>query len=135
MADPYVPIAVQDARVYASPLEALEAVDNEINFLPEYYDWDWETPTSVGCSLGGILSFEVSSIGANFNLQDCAFSKGFVINGTGAYDSQSQLFTLDVKVSGLSEGALKYTHQADGSLSVTGEYAGKPVEENKSAEN
>jgi pimeloyl-ACP methyl ester carboxylesterase len=128
MYDPYVSNAATDAKVYANPLDALEAVDNEINYLPQYYDWDWKTPTSIGCSYGGVLSFEASDSGANFKLQNCTFSKGFILSGTGTYDNESQAFTLEVTVSGLAKGNLSYIHNADGSIRVTGDYAGKPVE-------
>lgn len=128
MYDPYVPIAPLDAKAYVNPLEAMQAVYNEINYLPEYYDWDVETPTSVGCSYGGTLSFEVTDNGQSFTLKNCTFSKGFTVNGTGEYIDESQVFTLEVRVSGLGNGNLIYTRQPDGSESVTGEYAGKKVD-------
>ncbi len=128
MYDPYVPIPSVDAKDYDNPLDALLAVDNEINYLPEYYDWDWETRTSVGCSYGGVLSFEVSDTGVDFSYESCAFSKGFILNGTGAYVDESGDFTMEVAVSGIAEGNLVYTHFADGGINVTGEYDGETID-------
>jgi len=126
--DPYVPIPKMDAKDYENPLEALIDVDNEINYLPEYYDWDWETPQSVGCTHGGTLSFEASDTGADFGFNQCAFSKGFILDGTGAYDDDSGDFTLDVAVSGIADGSLKYTHIYEGGFSATGEYNGETID-------
>ncbi len=132
--DAYVPIAAADMQAYANPLEALEAVDNEIYYLPEYYYWDVETPTTVGCPFGGVLSFEVTDQGEALELQNCIFSEGFILSGTGTNDYENEVFTLSVSVSGRADGNLTYTRQADGSLKVTGVYAGNPVDLVKEAE-
>ncbi len=126
--DPYMPIPAMEAQDYADPLEAMVAVDNEINFLPEFYDWDWETPTSVGCTYGGVLSFETSDTGVAFNFNSCAFSKGFTLEGTGAYVDESGDFTITVTVSGVKEGNLVYTHLSDNSITLTGEYGGEAID-------
>jgi hypothetical protein len=123
----YVPLAPVDAADFADPLEALASVDTEIYYLPEYFYWDYETPTSVGCPYGGTLAFEISDVGEQFTLDECAFSNGFVMTGRGVYDYEPDVFTLDVEVTGLADGALVYERHGDGSLSVTGEYDGQAV--------
>jgi pimeloyl-ACP methyl ester carboxylesterase len=127
VANEFVPLAPLNAADFSDPLEALASVDDEIYFLPEYFYWDTETPTSVGCPFGGTLSFEPSDAGEVFTFNDCAFSNGFVLNGEGDYNYDGDLFTLTVTVSGLARGTLTYTRDADYNLSVTGDYDGAAV--------
>ena len=89
-----------DASAFEDPLEALLSADTEINYLPEYYYWDVETPTSAGCPHGGTLAFEAGDEGDEFTLTDCAFSAGFAMTGTGLYSYDDGSFTLTVEVAG-----------------------------------
>jgi pimeloyl-ACP methyl ester carboxylesterase len=124
----FVPLAPLSAADFADPLEALASVDDEMYYLPEYYYWDTETPTSVGCPFGGTLSFESSDVGELFTFSDCAFSDGFVMTGEGSYNYDEDLFTLDVTVSGLARGTLTYTRDTDYNLTVIGEYDGAAID-------
>jgi len=128
VADAYAPIAPADATQFADPLEALASADTEMYYLPEYDNWDAETPTSVGCPFGGTLQFESVDSTHHFTLSGCAFSTGFTMTGTGVYDLEEDRFTLDVEVTGLADGQLAYMSESDGALSVTGEYDGQPVD-------
>jgi hypothetical protein len=130
VADAYVPLPPADAAAFENPLEALLSADTEINYLPEYYYWDVETPTSVGCPHGGTLSFEVGDKGDGFTLTNCAFSAGFAMTGTGLYSYSDASFTLNVTVTGPAEttGELVYVRNRNGAIRVTGEYAGEKVE-------
>ncbi len=128
VAGAYVPLAPADASTFADPLEALASADDEMYYLPEYYYWDYVTPTSVGCPYGGTFAFSATDEGEAYTLTDCAFSAGFVMTGGGSYNSDSGLFRLDVTVSGLAEGQLTYTRDAEDNLHVTGEYAGQTVD-------
>ena len=124
----FLPLAPLDAAEFADPLEALSSVDDEIFYLPEYYYWDLTTPTAVGCPFGGSLSFESSEAGENLAFKGCAFSDGFVMSGRGVYDYNAGLFLLAVAVTGLEEGALIYTRDADYVRTVQGTYAGEQVD-------
>jgi pimeloyl-ACP methyl ester carboxylesterase len=126
--DTFVPPAPRSAAEFADPLQALVSMDEEIYYLPEYYYWDYETPTKVGCPLGGRLSFEAAQGGEVFTLQECAFSDGFVMTGNGTYYDVEQLFILNVDVSGLAQGRLTYTRDADWNRRVSGEYAGQVID-------
>jgi pimeloyl-ACP methyl ester carboxylesterase len=128
VADAFVPPAPRSAAEFADPLEALASVDDEIYYLPEYYYWDFETPTTIGCPFGGTLTFEPSDIGEALTFAECAFSDGFVMTGDGTYDYDSGAFTIDVSVTGLASGTLTYTRDADYNLAVTGEYDGQTVD-------
>ncbi len=124
----FVPLAPLDAADFADPLEALASVDDEIYYLPEYYYWDLETPTSVGCPFGGGLTFAPSDEGEAFTLNGCAFSAGFVMTGSGSYNYDEDIFTLDVAVTGLVDGTLTYTRDGDWNLRVVGEYDGATID-------
>ncbi len=123
----FVPLAPLRASEFENPLEALTSVDEEIYYLPEYFFWDYETPTSVGCPFGGALSFEMTDEGERFTFASCAFSEGFALTGKGTFNYDDETLTLTVSVGGIASGALTYTRDADGNLSVTGEYDGAEV--------
>lgn len=128
VADEYVPIAPRSAAEFGDPLEALASVDDEIYYLPEYYYWDYETPTTIGCPFGGTLTFEPSDAGETFTFTDCAFSEGFVMTGDGSYNYDAELVTFRVTVTGLADGRLTYTRDANLNLRVTGQYGGQAVD-------
>ena len=127
VANEFVPLAPVSAADFESPLEALASVDDEIYYLPEYFYWDYETPTSVGCPFGGTFSFESVDEGEKFTFDACAFSDDFFMTGDGLYNYDEDLFTLNVSVSGIASGTLTYTRDADYNLSVTGEYDGDEI--------
>jgi pimeloyl-ACP methyl ester carboxylesterase len=129
----YVPVMAKDSAQYNNALDALEAVDNEIYYLSEYYYWDGITPATVGCTYGGVLSFELNDAGTVFNLQNCAFSEGLILSGAATYNDETGIFAMDLNVSGRVGGKLFYTHDADGNLSVSGRYDRKKINLTKSA--
>ena len=94
VATEFVPLAPLDASEFANPLEALRSADDEIYYLPDYYYWDLETPTSVGCPFGGTLSFEATDNGDSFSLDACSFTNGFSLTGSGFYNYDDGSFTL-----------------------------------------
>ena len=61
-----------------------------------------------------------------FRLSDCAFFNGFSLTGVGSY--KDKVFTLYVRVNGFENGRLTYTKDANGKITLTGEYAGKQVD-------
>jgi pimeloyl-ACP methyl ester carboxylesterase len=123
--EPYVPLAPEDAAEFADPLEALQSAETEIFLLPEYYYWDAETPTRVGCPYGGALSFRPLELSEEFMLTECAFSAGFAMTGTGMYSQDAESFVLDVIVTGLADGTLVYERNGDSLMTITGEYGGQ----------
>ncbi len=125
----FVPLAPLDAADFADPLEAMIAVDNEIYYLPEYYYWDVETPTTVACPFGGTMHFEPTDVGDILTLEQCAFVNGFVLTGSGGNDYDAGLFSLEVTVSGVGAGTLSYTRDDNqGTYTLTGDYNGLPIE-------
>ncbi len=131
----YIPLAPLNAADFANPLKALDSAYTEIYYLPEYYYWDAKTPTTAGCPFGGTLAFEASEAGNTFSLTNCAFSAGFVMTGTGAYNyNDDGAFILDVNVAGLADGQLHYARQSDDSIHVTGTYGDQMIDLEESGE-
>jgi pimeloyl-ACP methyl ester carboxylesterase len=125
----FVPLAPLDVADFADPLEAMIAVDNEIYYLPEYYYWDVETPTTVACPYGGTMHFEPTDAGDILTLEQCAFVNGFVLTGSGGNAYDAGLFSLEITISGVGAGLLSYTRDDNqGTYTLTGDYNGAPVE-------
>jgi pimeloyl-ACP methyl ester carboxylesterase len=124
----FVPLAPVNVAEFASLLEVFRSVDDEIYYLPEYYYWDLVTPTSVGCPFGGVLSFEPVDTGDSFSLDGCSFSEGFSMTGSGSYNYDEELFTLEVDVTGLKDGSLVFTRDGNGSVHVTGTYGTETID-------
>ncbi|MBI5840710.1 MAG: alpha/beta fold hydrolase [Chloroflexi bacterium] len=128
VADEFISIAPVNAADFASPLEALASVDDEINYLPEYYYMGYTIARGIACPFGGTLTFDSTETGDAFTFTDCAFSGGFTMTGEGAYNCDDELFTLEVTVTGLKDGTLTYTRDSEGTLHVTGEYGGETID-------
>ncbi len=110
VADDYVPLAPVSAAAFGTPLEAFQSAETELYYLPEYYYWDGETPTSVGCPFSGTLAFQPGRTHTNFALNHCAFSHGWAMTGTGTYAADQDRFTLQVTVNGKT---YQYVRQGD----------------------
>jgi pimeloyl-ACP methyl ester carboxylesterase len=128
VADDFIAVAPTDASAFETPLDAMNAVYDTINNLPEYYYWDYSTLTVIGCTYGGTLAFSPSFEGHQFRLSDCAFSEGWAMTGNGTVNDEAGSFRLDVQITGEAEGLLIYTVDADGNASVSGTYDSKSVE-------
>ena len=132
MYDAYLPIAPADATSFKSPLQAMDSAYNEINYLPEYYYGDTAQEISVGCPFSGTLTYDAAGDADQaLHLTDCAFSKGFILTGNGTFADGA--FNVIVKVTGLKEGPLIYTQNADGNTTLTGTYAGEKIDLSNSA--
>ncbi len=124
VADGYVPLAPAAAASFRTPRAALASAETEITYLPEYSYWDGETPTSVGCPFGGgTMRFRAQGALARLVLSRCAFSRGFVMTGTGSYDYESDRFVLDVRATGRIHGRFRYVREG-GRTTVTPRGAG-----------
>ncbi|MBN1451476.1 MAG: alpha/beta fold hydrolase [Anaerolineales bacterium] len=125
----YEPYIQENASDYADPLEIFSAIDGEIQLQPEYFYSYFEEDTSVACPFGGSFTFGPSEAGETYSFENCAYTKGFALTGTGEYDYENGLFTIEAQVSGDETGSLTYTRDGNaGSLSVTGEYGGETID-------
>lgn len=125
----YEPRIQPKASAYDNPLEIMSAIDTEISYLPEYFYGSFEEDVTVGCPQGGSFTFGPSDAGETLTFESCTFTQGFAMTGSGSYDYENGLFTLEVQVSGNKSGTLTYTrNDNDGSLSVSGEYGGQTID-------
>ncbi len=128
----YQPLMPKDVSSFADPLEIFSAIDAELLVQPEYYYSYFTEDTTFACPYGGSFTFGPSDAGESYSFTDCAFTNGFAITGTGGYDSNTGLFTLEAEVSGKKSGTLTYTNDyANGKTSVTGEYGGEAIDLNQ----
>lgn len=125
----YEPRMQANASNYADPLEIFWAIDSEIQLQPEYFYSYFEEDTPVACPHGGLFTFGPSGIGEAYTFENCAFTRGFALSGTGSYDYGAGLFSIEASVSGDKSGSLTYTRDDNtGGISVTGEYGGETVD-------
>ncbi len=111
VADEYAPLAPSSASEFENALAAFTSAENEIYYTPEYYYWDGFTPTSIGCpSGGGTLTFEAGDVSTIFNLDQCAFTQGWKMTGTGSYNADLDRFVLEVRVGGVR---YRYVREGD----------------------
>jgi pimeloyl-ACP methyl ester carboxylesterase len=93
----YIPLLPASLDAFDSAETMLDSIEFEILYMPEYYWWDTETDTSVGCNLGGTITFSAAIDGDLFTMEDCAFMEGVTFTGEGSYNWDEDVFTLDVQ--------------------------------------
>jgi pimeloyl-ACP methyl ester carboxylesterase len=117
--DPYVPIPAADVGDYDSTLDALTAVDDQVNNDPDYWDWDFAKPLVVGCLFGGTIRYEATDTGSDVTLDACAYSRGLALTGNAVIDDEKGTFSLDAHT---DDGAdLTYRRGSDGERTATGD--------------
>jgi hypothetical protein len=114
----YYPIPAASVDDYGSTLEALTAMDDEINLSPDYWDWDYVDPLTVGCLFGGTIEYRATDVGTDVRLEDCEFSRGLALSGEAEINDVKGTFKLTAEAGG---EALTYERTADGELSATGD--------------
>ena len=123
----YFSLPPLDASEFDSPLEALWSVDVELSLMPDLYYWDGERDLSIGCPSGGSLSVKASFGDDLYVFENCTFTPGFSLTGSGFYDMYEGNFNLDLEVSGYEQGHLYYDRDASWNLLLTGEYGGREI--------
>lgn len=129
----YIPLAPLDSHAFPSLLAAFQSAETEINYLPEYWYWDFETTTRVGCPVSGWLEFRAEGGRTRMVLDRCAFSRGFVMTGTGAFHYNTDKFVLNVDLTGYQTCPLKYTRKG-GETFLQGTCGGITLNESGTAE-
>ncbi len=129
--DDYVPLAPRYAVAFKNPYRALSSVETEIYYLPEFYYWDGFTPTSVGCTYGGVINFASTEDGTGygFSLDKCAFTTNFIMTGSGSYDTNTDEFVLAVTTKGRWKCELEYDRLGE-DINISGRCDGRQVQEN-----
>ena len=136
VADEFVPVAPRTAKSFSDPLEALLAIETEIDYLPEFYYWDGYTPTSVGCTYGGTLYFETDEAGTtyNFEVNHCQSVANLSLTGSGFHDTEKNYMGADFKMAGRWTCTVHYERMGD-HITATGKCNGKPFHLERTDEN
>lgn len=108
---PYVPL-LPDFSFGDEPEELLLGLDNELYYLPELVSWSWVGKRSIGCSHGGRVIFIGTEAGADYVLDECAFTDYLVASGTGEWDFERGTSHLEVALEG-DRCTYDYTQQWD----------------------
>lgn len=116
--EPYVPIPAADVDDYDSTLDALSAVDDEINNNADFWGWDLSKPLMYGCQYGGTIEYRVSDEGYDVTLDGCAFSRGLGLTGEATINDVKVSFGLIAQTDVGSE--LTYERDGDGERTATG---------------
>lgn len=125
----YVPPMPKDVTMFGDPLEIFLAIDDEIYFSPEYYYSSFEKDETFACPFGGSFTFGPSNAGETYSYDNCSFTNGFSITGTGNYDYNQNVLTLNAEVGGAKSGTLTYVRNYnDGTALLTGEYGGESID-------
>jgi len=125
----YEPLMKKNAGDYTDVLETFQAIDGEIQLQPEYFYGYFEEDVTVACPHGGTFTFGPGDAGEAYTFENCEYTQGFALSGSGSYNYDTGILTFDTQVSGTKEGNLVYTNNyADGTSSVTGEYGGEQID-------
>ena len=125
----YEPLMPADAGDFADPLEIFTSIDVELSLMPEYYYSYFKEDTTFACPYGGAFTFGPSDAGETYSFTDCEFTDGFAITGTGGFDYDTAVFSLDTQVSGDKTGTLTYSNNyRNGSVKLSGDYDGETID-------
>lgn len=124
----YTPLNPSNFADYASPLQAIQAVDQEINLLPEYVGWDGSDDMSVGCGKsGGTITFQPTDDGELWTFMSCTMIEGFTLTGGATY-TYGESIAYDVTVNGNRSDYVVYTHDlATDMYTIQGQFEGEPL--------
>ena len=96
VAESYLALMPASIGEFDSAEAMLDAIEWELSYLPEYYYWDGVEDTAAGCSQGGTVAFTPTDLGEEFQFEECGLAEGLVISGSGDYDADGDVFTLDI---------------------------------------
>jgi hypothetical protein len=124
VADPYVPVAPDDASGYDDAVAAASIVAEQLTASSDYASWDGTEPLAVGCDHGGAVAYVPTDVGSDIELTGCELTDGVPVTGTGVLDDVEGTVHLELA---LPDGVLRYDD--DGStVTVEGTYGGQPVQ-------
>jgi pimeloyl-ACP methyl ester carboxylesterase len=124
--DPYVPNARPRAADYRDALALMTSMEAQIANTDDYTYRVDEDPITMGCNLGGTLTYTPVDGGTALKLDRCVFTRGAPMTGSGRIDDDAGTFRLTVRLGGGNR--LAYYDDADGVTSVRGTYRGERVD-------
>ena len=126
VADDYIPNAQPKATQYRDALALMSDMETQISATDDYNYRVDKDPITMGCYLGGTLTYTPVDGGTRLTLVRCAFTAGAPMTGSGLIGSDAGTFRLDVRLGPHSR--LIYIDDADGVKSVSGTYLGHKVQ-------
>ncbi len=123
--DEYVPNARPRAADYRDALALMQSMEAQISSSDDYTYRVDKDPITMGCNLGGTLTYTPVTGGTNLKLDRCTFTRGAPMTGSGRIDDDAGTFRLTVDLGGRNR--LAYYDDADGVTSVKGRYRGDKV--------
>ncbi|MFZ0624872.1 MAG: alpha/beta hydrolase [Acidimicrobiia bacterium] len=94
----YVPLPPKSAGDISDLETLIDVIENEIIYTPEYYWWDGFTEVTTGCDKGGTFTFEGDDHGDTYRYDFCVLTDDLVVDGSGSYDYDNDVFDLDVSL-------------------------------------
>ena len=108
---------------WSSTLALLSAYDGELTHGADYWYWDEAKPLSLGCALGGTITYTPTKTGSRLSLDRCSYVYAAYATGTGAIDDASGSIRLKLRFGGRANepsGTVTYQRDARGQRTVHG---------------
>ena len=106
----YVPLPPERARSFASAEDALTSFEQQLRRMPEFWYWDGQEAQATACPISGSVRFRATGDGTAFTFDDCAFTRGVAVTGTGA--TVGRRFAIRGTLAGRWRGAFRFAKEA-----------------------
>jgi hypothetical protein len=103
----------------------MRAVDDQINYDADYWNWDGIGRLAEGCLGGGTIAYRAYARGYRVRLVDCKMTSDLALTGRATINDVAGTFRLHIRGPGGTD--LRYVRDADGQRSLTGAWRGSPV--------
>jgi hypothetical protein len=124
----YIPLAPLYAAEFPNLIAAFQSAETEINWLPEYFYWDFAETIRVGCSQSGWIEYRPDGDQTRLAFDNCSFSRGLAMTGIGSLHYDVDRFALLVDLTGNQTCSARYI-RTDGNTSLSGNCQGIPLNE------
>ena len=106
----YVPLPPERARSFASAEDALTSFEQQLRRMPEFWYWDGQEAQATACPISGSVRLRATGDGTAFTFDDCAFTRGVAVTGTGA--TVGRRFAIRGTLAGRWRGAFRFAKEA-----------------------
>jgi pimeloyl-ACP methyl ester carboxylesterase len=127
----YAPLTLTNPSAAGDPLRVAQAIEIELENLPELAEWNGDEPVAIGCDFGGSLDASATEAGTAYSFNKCAWWPNLALSGSGTkIDAgvEGVGLTLDLSLDGAHQGQIAYRHNSTtDAMTLTGTYDGKAV--------
>jgi pimeloyl-ACP methyl ester carboxylesterase len=124
VASDYLPVGPTDRSSFATALDVMIALENEVFADPSYVLWDGGDEVRFGCRSGGFVAVTAETVRDGIRFAECAIVPGMPITGTGTYAFGTKAVSWSVET---PDGELEYESTPD-RAHVAGTWKGEPVD-------